>query len=86
MHDSMLSVTLCLRASRRKACGWLAIVVLIGVTGCATVKPYERESLAREDMELAGNPDLSAGEQHATAYREGSSGGFGSSGGGCGCN
>lgn len=54
--------------------------------GCATIAPYERERLARSDMELGRNADATAGEEHATAYREGSSGGMGSSGGGCGCN
>jgi hypothetical protein len=37
-------------------------------------------------MQLERNPDAAAGEQHATAYREGSSGAEGTSGGGCGCN
>lgn len=55
-------------------------------SGCATVPPYERETLARRDMALERNPDASAGEHHATAYREGSSGAEGTSGGGCGCN
>ena len=32
------------------------------------------------------DPDAVAGESHAVAYREGSSGATGSSGGGCGCN
>ena len=54
--------------------------------GCAVVAPYERERLARSDMALGRDPDLSAGEGHAEAYREGSSGATGQSGGGCGCN
>lgn len=62
---------------------WLA---LFAQAGCATVAPYERERLARRDMELDRNPELGAGQQHATAYREGSSGAEGASGGGCGCN
>jgi hypothetical protein len=62
---------------------WIGILLL---TGCATVAPYERERLARRDMELERNPELSSGQQHATAYREGSSGAEGASGGGCGCN
>jgi hypothetical protein len=61
-------------------------IVLGMLSGCATVAPYERERLARRDMELDRNPELSAGQQHATAYREGSTGAEGSSGGGCGCN
>jgi hypothetical protein len=64
----------------------LLIAVLIAAAGCATVAPYERERLSRRDMLLDRNPDATAGEQHAAAYREGSSGAVGASGGGCGCN
>lgn len=63
-----------------------AAVIAISLGGCATVAPYERERLAKRDMQFERDPDSSAGEGHATAYREGSSGGDGSSGGGCGCN
>jgi hypothetical protein len=62
------------------------LLALCAVGGCATVAPYERETLAREDMQLERNPDAMAGEQHAVNYREGSSGAVGASGGGCGCN
>ena len=62
-----------------------SLMTLLG-SACATVAPYERERLARRDMELGGNPDAAAGEDHATAYREGSTGAMGASGGGCGCN
>jgi hypothetical protein len=68
----------------------ISIAVLSFVTlttgACATVAPYERERLARPDMDVGRNSDAKAGEEHATAYREGSSGAMGSSGGGCGCN
>ena len=64
----------------------LAMLCSLGLGACATVAPYERERLARPDMEVGRNADAKAGEEHATAYREGSSGGMGSSGGGCGCN
>lgn len=64
---------------------WIGLIVLAGA-GCATVAPYERERLARPDMSLDRDRDASAGEQHATEYREGSSGAVGASGGGCGCN
>ena len=60
--------------------------LLLLLHGCATVAPYERERLASHDMQLDRSPDLNAGAQHATAYREGSSGAEGASGGGCGCN
>lgn len=61
-------------------------VVSLCVVGCKTVDPYERETLARRDMQLEGNPDLSASDDHATEVREGTSGGYGGAGGGCGCN
>ncbi len=61
-------------------------LALLGAAGCKTVDPYERETLARGDMQLEGNPDLSASESHATEVREGTSGGYGVAGGGCGCN
>jgi hypothetical protein len=66
--------------------GALLALALGPWSACATVAPYERERLARPDMEVGRNADAKAGEEHATAYREGSSGGMGSSGGGCGCN
>ena len=69
----------------RWASTWLFLTAL-SLGGCATVKPYEREKLARDDMQLGGDPDATKGAQHATAYREGSVGAMGSSGGGCGCN
>lgn len=61
-------------------------VLILLVTGCARVAPYERETLARRDMQLGQNPDLVAGEEHGLAYREGSSGGGDAKAGGCGCN
>ena len=66
----------------------VAVLALLACAlgGCATVAPYERERLAKPDMELARNPDAAAGEEHAVNYREGSTGAMGASGGGCGCN
>jgi hypothetical protein len=64
----------------------LTLSVAILTTACARVAPYERETLARRDMALGENGDLTAGEEHAEAYREGSSGGGDAKGGGCGCN
>jgi hypothetical protein len=47
---------------------------------------YQRGTLARPDMELGAGEDLSRGEEHARAYREGAIGGGGGKAGGCGCN
>lgn len=57
-----------------------------GVVGCGHVKPYERGRLAQPDMALAEDRDLDIGPDHALDYREGSAGGLGGNGGGCGCN
>jgi hypothetical protein len=64
----------------------VVLVLLALVAGCARVAPYERGTLARSDMALEGHADLTAGEEHGLAYREGSSGGGEAKGGGCGCN
>jgi hypothetical protein len=71
-----------MRHNSRALC--FALVLL--APACAVVAPYERERLARPDMELGRNADVAAGEEHATSYREGSTGATGTSGGGCGCN
>jgi hypothetical protein len=67
-----------------------AMVLLMAAScwlgACATVPPYDRERLARPDMMADADADLHAGAEHAKAYREGSSGGTGTSAGGCGCN
>ena len=65
----------------RLSCAWLALAA-----ACATVAPYERETLSRNDMELSSQSELRTGEEHARSYREGSSGGGRARGGGCGCN
>ena len=61
-------------------------IALLGLAGCATVAPYERERLSRPDMSTDSDSDLHAGADHAKAYREGASGAVGTSAGGCGCN
>lgn len=71
-------------ASRlRLSCVLAALAV---APGCVHVAPYQREMLARRDMQLGSGAQLAAGEEHADAYREGSSGGATVKAGGCGCN
>lgn len=79
---------LALAFARRGRAGRIALaLVLVGVgVGCARVKPYERERLAKPDMQLELDAELGAGRNHAVEYREGSAGGLGGGGGGCGCN
>ncbi len=64
----------------------LITLSIFALGACATVAPYERERLARQDMQLDPASDVAAGEEHATVYREGTAGAVGASGGGCGCN
>ena len=54
--------------------------------GCVNVEPWERENLARADMQLIPDPLLNAFKVHANFSREGTEGGYGLEGGGCGCN
>jgi len=55
-------------------------------SGCAAVKPWEREHLADPIMALDANKEERAVREHFLGTREGSAGSFGVSGGGCGCN
>lgn len=56
------------------------------VAGCAPVKPWQRERLARPKMQLSTDAQAAELEQHVYESREGSAGGTGGAGGGCGCN
>jgi len=62
------------------------VIVALLATGCVRVQPYQRETLARRDMELGAFDPITRGEDHARSYREGSTGGGRASAGGCGCN
>lgn len=50
------------------------------------VSAFERGTLAKNGMQLVGAPKEQAGQNHMFNAREGSVGGFGGAGGGCGCN
>jgi Domain of unknown function (DUF4266) len=57
-------------------------------SGCASlgVRPWQRDVLAREDMQLDANPLDAAIDDHMYFSKEASSGGRSFAGGGCGCN
>ena len=61
-------------------------VFAIACTSCVTVRPQERAVLADPTMAFEGDPQAAAPINHAIENREGSYGGSGVSGGGCGCN
>lgn len=60
--------------------------LLFATSGCASVKPWERGRMAKPCMQLDPEPESTLLEQHVYQYREGSAGGYGGLGGGCGCN
>lgn len=66
----------------------LAVVLGALGAGCATarVEPWQRERLAKPKMQVAPDRLGTIVELHVYEYREGSTGGYGSGGGGCGCN
>lgn len=63
-----------------------ALFLLLALAGgCAAVKPWQREALTQPGMQLESSASARA-DQHMLESREASAGGFGGSGGGCGCN
>lgn len=54
--------------------------------GCVTVAPYQRGLLTRPAMSTDFESSEGAFRAHVHDSREGSTGGMGSTGGGCGCN
>jgi hypothetical protein len=65
----------------------IAMAVALGLlSGCVTVQPWQRGTLAREDMQPGGEPALASFDDHTYFSKEASSGGRGFGGGGCGCN
>ena len=63
----------------------LLIITTIALSGCATVKPWEREDLADPIMIIDENPIDAGMKEHFIDYREGSEGATGTQSGGCGC-
>lgn len=63
-----------------------ASAALILGSGCANVKPWQRESLADYTMRADRDPLGVAQSEHIWFSREEASGGRGVGGGGCGCN
>ncbi len=63
-----------------------ALIIIASISGCTRVKPWEREYLADPIMRPDFGKEEKAVREHSMATREGSTGSFGVSGGGCGCN
>jgi hypothetical protein len=68
---------------------WMGLcAAMAALSGCAGVgvKPWERDLMAREDMQLDAYPLDAAIDDHLYFSKEASSGGRSFAGGGCGCN
>ena len=63
-------------------------VTIITVSACSTigVEAWERDILAKDEMQLPSDPLEVAIDDHIYFSKEASSGGRGFGGGGCGCN
>lgn len=68
----------------------LLLLALVFLANCGSftkrVAVFEREILAKRGMQIVQNPTEETLKQHMFNAREGSTGGFGGAGGGCGCN
>jgi len=63
-----------------------AFTILIGGCSSMGVEPWERDVLAKDEMQLVTDPIEAATDDHIYFSKEASSGGRGFGGGGCGCN
>ena len=64
------------------------LLAAIGLSGCSSmgVEAWERDVLAKDEMQLTADPLEAAIDDHIYFSKEASSGGRGFGGGGCGCN
>jgi hypothetical protein len=68
--------------------GLLCLAAVASASGCSSmrVEPWERDVLAKEQMQLVTDPVEAGIDDHIYFSKEASSGGRGFGGGGCGCN
>jgi hypothetical protein len=71
---------------RRRLRSLVALIICSGAGGCATVKPWDRDLLAKREMQFVTCPQLHAIDEHVYFSKEASLGGSSLAGGGCGCN
>lgn len=66
----------------------ICVPALLAISACSSlgVELWERDILAKDEMQLVTDPIEAATDDHIYFSKEGSSGGRGFGGGGCGCN
>jgi hypothetical protein len=79
-----------LRKAARRTGFVLAALAAVALTGCSSLyappKPWEKGLLAKPEMTMESDTLDTHFSQHTYGSKEGSSGGYGVGGGGCGCN
>ena len=66
--------------------GMLFVVVIAILSGCTTVSPWQRGTLAKPEMSWNPDPLAATLDGHIYFAKEASFGGSSAAGGGCGCN
>ena len=79
-------IALALIALRSRRRGLALVTAALLAQGCVHVRPRQRETLAQRKMTFAPDPGEDELDLHMQQSREGATGGYGSAGGGCGCN
>ena len=74
--------------NRARIAGLALAALATSAAGCSGmgVEPWERDILAKDEMQLTTDPVEAAIDDHIYFSKEASSGGRGFGGGGCGCN
>jgi hypothetical protein len=74
------------RTIKTRALLLLPVAMLLGACSSMGVEAWERDVLAKDEMQLTADPLEAAIDDHIYFSKEASSGGRGFGGGGCGCN
>lgn len=69
-----------------RAAALAALAAGVPACGRLAVRPSEKEHLADRTMRFDADAQETAADDHVLSNREGSAGGRGTGGGGCGCN
>ncbi len=75
-----------MRRILKRVASVIALLGLLSSTGCVAIKPWERELLARPDMQWEDDSLLGAIKGHTYFSKEATFSSSGGGGGGCGCN
>ena len=73
-------------ASRASSLAAALLLALLPSSGCAVVKPWDRDLLSRSDMAFDPDPLETKLEGHVYFSKEATPPGGSGGGGGCGCN